>query len=448
MKLFIPAAIICLALLGASGATSSAQAAKPQCMDRVDNDGDGKIDYPADPGCTAKNDQSEIDVVQPPPPPPPGDTTSPSAPTGFVVSNLTQTGFGLSWNPSTDNVGVTGYDKFLNGNQVGIGPDTFHTYSGLTCGTTYTPGADAYDAAGNHSTRSTINVTTANCTTPPSGAWFSNNFEGSIQTDVTTSPFIPAWNSTSGEQYTYNSNYFQPTTGYNGQGLALSVDAAESSASGGFGPLSSVFMQAVDAHTSLGEETWYRVKFKIPTTGFVAGYGEFGWIWEWHESLPCDGNSIAFGLIDFHDGNPPTGINNMQLRFRPMGGNGNSPTSEDWVLPWPGQVIQPGHWYDIVLKVNWDTRASNAGGTGSFSMWIDGAPSTMRRIVSTSNGDGQLWSNPHPFPTLYTDGCSGAVDHPTHGLYNYRPPLASGSSTIDFDEWTAGPSASSIGFAP
>lgn len=98
--------------------------------------------------------------------PPAGDTAPPSAPTGFVTSSLTQTGFSLSWSSSTDNVGVTGYTKFLNGNQVGIGPDTFHTYSGLTCGTTYTPGADAFDAAGNHSARSTISVTTAACNAP------------------------------------------------------------------------------------------------------------------------------------------------------------------------------------------------------------------------------------------------------------------------------------------
>ena len=33
----------------------------PQCSDKVDNDGDGKIDFPADPGCTSAQDDSEID---------------------------------------------------------------------------------------------------------------------------------------------------------------------------------------------------------------------------------------------------------------------------------------------------------------------------------------------------------------------------------------------------
>ena len=34
----------------------------PQCQDGIDNDGDTLIDYPADPGCTAPDDNSEIDV--------------------------------------------------------------------------------------------------------------------------------------------------------------------------------------------------------------------------------------------------------------------------------------------------------------------------------------------------------------------------------------------------
>jgi hypothetical protein len=40
------------------------------CSDAYDNDADGKIDYPADPGCTGPQDNDETD---PPPPPPPPD---------------------------------------------------------------------------------------------------------------------------------------------------------------------------------------------------------------------------------------------------------------------------------------------------------------------------------------------------------------------------------------
>ncbi len=35
-------------------------AAKPLCMDGIDNDGDGYTDYPEDPGCSSKQDRSEL----------------------------------------------------------------------------------------------------------------------------------------------------------------------------------------------------------------------------------------------------------------------------------------------------------------------------------------------------------------------------------------------------
>src|SRR5919204_521248 len=100
------------------------------------------------------------------------DTTAPSAPTGLAVGTVTQTSVPLSWTASTDNVGVTGYDLLVNGTKVTTTTSTSHTFSGLTCGTSYTLGVDAFDAAGNHSSISTANATTAACsssdTTAPS----------------------------------------------------------------------------------------------------------------------------------------------------------------------------------------------------------------------------------------------------------------------------------------
>ncbi len=41
----------------------------PACSDLADNDGDGKTDFPADPGCTSAADDDETDPFQPPPDP-------------------------------------------------------------------------------------------------------------------------------------------------------------------------------------------------------------------------------------------------------------------------------------------------------------------------------------------------------------------------------------------
>jgi chitodextrinase len=95
----------------------------------------------------------------------PGDTTPPSQPPSLSTTGTTTTSISVSWGASTDNVGVTGYGVYRNGTQVGsTGSGTrTYTYSGLACGTTYTLGVDAVDAAGNRSSRRTTSAATSAC---------------------------------------------------------------------------------------------------------------------------------------------------------------------------------------------------------------------------------------------------------------------------------------------
>jgi chitodextrinase len=110
------------------------------------------------------------DQPPPPPPPPPADTQPPSAPSNLLVTSSTATSIALVWTASTDNVGVAGYDVYLNGVKVWMPSGTSFTYLGLSCATTYTAAVDAYDAAGNHSPKTAVTVATPACpdTTPPS----------------------------------------------------------------------------------------------------------------------------------------------------------------------------------------------------------------------------------------------------------------------------------------
>ena len=94
------------------------------------------------------------------------DTSAPTAPTGLAAT-AGSTSISTLWSPSFDNVGVTGYDVFLNGSKIGSTPLTNYTFGGLTCGTSYTVGVDAYDAAGNASTKATVTAATSACTSPP-----------------------------------------------------------------------------------------------------------------------------------------------------------------------------------------------------------------------------------------------------------------------------------------
>lgn len=80
------------------------------------------------------------------------DTEDPSIPDNLVASAITAAGFTVSWDASTDNVGVTGYRVLLNGVQYGsIVTDTFVVVTGRTAGTLYGVTVQATDAAGNWS---------------------------------------------------------------------------------------------------------------------------------------------------------------------------------------------------------------------------------------------------------------------------------------------------------
>ena len=101
----------------------------------------------------------------PPPPPPPADTQAPTAPSGLTASGQTQTQITLNWTASSDNVAVTGYSRYSNGTLSSSGTGNSFSFTGLTCGTSYTLAVDAYDAAGNRSTRPSISAATLACST-------------------------------------------------------------------------------------------------------------------------------------------------------------------------------------------------------------------------------------------------------------------------------------------
>ena len=98
------------------------------------------------------------------------DTTPPTTPTALTTSGIGQTTMTLSWTASSDNVGVTGYRLYLGGSQVGTSVSTSYVFSGLTCGTSYTLGVAAVDAAGNVSGTATIATAAAACSPPPPGS--------------------------------------------------------------------------------------------------------------------------------------------------------------------------------------------------------------------------------------------------------------------------------------
>ena len=87
------------------------------------------------------------------------DSIAPSAPLD-LVAGVQNTTVQLSWSPSMDNVGVTGYNVFRDSVKMGTVPTPGMTLTDLPQLTTFTFGVTAVDAAGNESLMSTVIATT------------------------------------------------------------------------------------------------------------------------------------------------------------------------------------------------------------------------------------------------------------------------------------------------
>ena len=98
----------------------------------------------------------------------PEDTQAPTAPSNVTASVITDKGFTLNWAASTDNVGVTGYNIYINGTLYATSATNTATITDLASATQYTVTIRAKDAANNLSSESSpIQVTTLdNCGTP------------------------------------------------------------------------------------------------------------------------------------------------------------------------------------------------------------------------------------------------------------------------------------------
>lgn len=132
------------------------------------------------------------------------DVTPPTQVTGFSASSVTTTGATLTWSPSSDNVGVTGYalERCSGAGCTNFSPLTFvvgttYTDTGLNAGTNYSYRNKAQDAAGNVSVSYSSTVTIATLTqnlpsiltlnTDATGAnltWSGNPASIRVQTDT------------------------------------------------------------------------------------------------------------------------------------------------------------------------------------------------------------------------------------------------------------------------
>ena len=78
------------------------------------------------------------------------DTVAPETPEYVTVADVAENRAVISWEEALDNVGVVGYNVYVNDNKVNeeLITDTSYTLEGLTDGTEYAVTVTAVDAAG------------------------------------------------------------------------------------------------------------------------------------------------------------------------------------------------------------------------------------------------------------------------------------------------------------
>jgi chitodextrinase/predicted esterase len=107
------------------------------------------------------------------------DTIAPTIPASLVSTGKNSNSVTLQWNSSTDNVGVTEYDVFVNGSFTILTNTTSATVTNLLPSTIYNFAVKAKDAAGNISGASTVISITTDQVPGPSSVQINNPLNGS-----------------------------------------------------------------------------------------------------------------------------------------------------------------------------------------------------------------------------------------------------------------------------
>jgi chitodextrinase len=154
------------------------------------------------------------------------DLEDPTPPTNLHVTATEPFSVSLAWTAGTDNIGVSGYRVFRDGEEVGATAQTAFTNNGLTPETTYTYTVQTVDLAGNRS-------------------GFSNSVNATTDPPPTPNMTIDDINVVEGHAGTTTANFTVSLDSYSGSDIAVDYqtqDGTATSESGDYIPVSGTLL--------------------------------------------------------------------------------------------------------------------------------------------------------------------------------------------------------------
>lgn len=255
-----------------------------------------------------------------------GDALAPSTPTGLNASNVQPTTATITWSPSTDNVGVAGYQWALNsGGWNGVSVTSIGL-TGLQDNFTHTVYVRAYDAAGNFSnyTQVSFNTPLGQDVTPPGAV---PNLRvgvlGSASTrldwDAASDNLAVAgynYRLTTSGTWTVASTTLSATWGVSGS-TSYTFEVRARDSAGNLGPVNSISFttpaglpnKPTDAWASQGGSCWWNTWWTASTDGSTATYfrvRESGTAIE--KDVTMQPTSVSFPPCDNPSSNKPSWV--------------------------------------------------------------------------------------------------------------------------------------------
>jgi chitinase len=152
------------------------------------------------------------------------DTEAPSTPTNLAVAAVSTTSLTVTWDPSTDNVGVTSYSVYRQITDIVFSyetPTNSLTIEDLSPSQTYRITVSALDAAGNYSGSAKLTVTMPpGDTTPPTAPT-------GVRVDPSTDGAAVSWTPASDNVYVDHYEVVSRTEGDRVVGKTLGIPASD-----------------------------------------------------------------------------------------------------------------------------------------------------------------------------------------------------------------------------